>query len=428
MAVATTRGVIESTVERSTSVTTTDRLTEKAVATNWSRIDARLDSIEKAVALGSKSQVEILNRLHQRETEEPKQKDKSERSFLGFLKAIKNTRYPDPGVRKAASRTLYETYGVERESFKGSGVVKAAMGEESGTIGGYLVPQDFSYRLLETVGEVSIIYPRANVIPMLSAETYCPKVDAETVQTAGTSPFFGGVKFTWGSSQTPTETEPAFRQVMLKAWDLLGYCTVANPWLEDTNVRGEEYLLKLLGKAAAWYAELAFFQGTGAAQQMPLGILNGPGKSLVSRQTGSSVTIQDISKMAAKLLPYSWSNAIWATHPTCLEKIMQITQFYINVEANPEGGQAGSLLTRPLFITEKLPALGTTGDLVLFDPSLYVIGERQQVLIDVSEHTLFRNQQTVFRVWMRLDGKPQLSSTITLQDASTVVSAYVILN
>ena len=177
----------------------------------------------------------------------------SKRSFLGFLKAIKNTRYPNPEVRKAASRTLHDVYGVERQTVS-SQVVKTAMGEESGTIGGYLVPDDFSYRLMETVGEVSIIYPRANVVPMLSSTEFCPKVDVETAQSAGTSPFFGGVKFTWGSSQAPTETEPTFRQDILRAWDLLGYCTVANVWLDDTNVTGEEYLLKLLGKAAAWYA------------------------------------------------------------------------------------------------------------------------------------------------------------------------------
>ena len=168
---------------------------------------------------------------------------------------------------------------------------------------------------------------------------------------------------------------------------------------------------------------------------MPLGIINGPGAILTGgsatqngRKTTNLILASDIAAMAAHLLPYSWSNAIWATHPTSLFQIMQITQFYINVEANPEGGQAGSLLTRPVFITEKLPSVGKTGDLVLFDPSLYVIGERQQVLIDVSEHTLFRTQQTVFRVWLRMDGKPQLSTTVTLQDAATVVSPYVLLN
>jgi len=48
-------------------------------------------------------------------------------------------------------------------------------------------------------------------------------------------------------------------------------------------------------------------------------------------------------------------------------------------------------------ITEKVPALGTTGDVSLIDPSLYVIGDRMQLEIAASEHVDFLKNQMTWR-------------------------------
>ena len=67
-------------------------------------------------------------------------------------------------------------------------------------------------------------------------------------------------------------------------------------------------------------------------------------------------------------------------------------------------------------------------DLVLMDPRLYVIGDRQQVLVEKSsEGAGFVTNQTYIRIWMRGDGKPVVQTSIKLQDNSTVVSPYVAL-
>ncbi|MCI0409057.1 MAG: phage major capsid protein, partial [Acidobacteria bacterium] len=81
----------------------------------------------------------------------------------------------------------------------------------------------------------------------------------------------------------------------------------------------------------------------------------------------------------------------------------------------------------PLYFTEKLPQLGTRGDVMLVDWSRYVIGMRLDLQIDVSPHFLFRNNQLAWRVIARLDGKPWLNSFITDQ-AGWTVSPFVVLN
>src|SRR6202023_960961 len=78
-----------------------------------------------------------------------------------------------------------------------------------------------------------------------------------------------------------------------------------------------------------------------------------------------------------------------------------------------------TLLGLPVYITEKLPPLGTKGDLMLVDPALYVIGDRQEVEIAASQHVNFLKNQMTWRVVERIDGQPWLDKYVTLQDAST---------
>lgn len=333
------------------------------------------------------------------------------RSFPGFLQA----------VRKGDTATLEKVYHSQRE------VTKVAMTENAGSLGGYLVPLDYSTKLMEVIAENSFVWPRANVIPMLGAEMNLPNIDVETVQAAQVSPFFGSVNFTWGSSQVPTNiAEPRFRSLQLKAWDLLGLCLMSNQFLMDTGPSGEDALIKMFGKAAAWYAEAAFFQGTGAGNLMPLGIINAPGTISVTRGVPATIQDTDISGMASHLIPYSWENAIWACSPGALTQIVKIPHYFVNACGYHDHANVGTLLGRPLFVTDKLGPLGSdAGDLVLFDPWLYVIGLRMQVLVDVSPHPHFRSFQTDFRIWLRLDSKPQVSGPITLADGVTQVSPYV---
>lgn len=312
-----------------------------------------------------------------------------------------------------------------------SAVEKAAMTETSGALGGYLTPLEYTTALLRSFAEESFLYPRATVLPMTSAATACPRLNLESAQTAGITPFFGGLQFVWGQGAggtTINQSEPTFKQTSLTARDLIGQLVVSNQFMDDIGDAGEMALTDLLGRAAAWYAEYAFFRGLGAGNSQPAGIINSPAALAVTRSGGGALALVDVAKMAEKMLPSSWGHSIWACSPSCLQKIGQIVGFVPNMDVSTlEEGCAGSLFARPLFVTEKLPAVGTSGDIVFLDPTMYVIGARQDVAVEVSEHPLFTTQQTVIRVWLRLDGKPLLSGTTTLADASSTASAFVIL-
>jgi HK97 family phage major capsid protein len=137
--------------------------------------------------------------------------------------------------------------------------------------------------------------------------------------------------------------------------------------------------------------------------------------------------------MFSKLLPASWSKAVWAFSPTCVPQLLQLKDganraIFISVDQGITKYPVWSLLGRPAIVTEKLPALGTKGDLMLLDPSLYVVGDRMQVEVAASEHVNFLRNQMTWRVVERVDGQPWLEKAITLQDSTTQVSPFVALN
>ncbi len=320
---------------------------------------------------------------------------------------------------------------------------KAALGESSGTTGGYTVPPEFYDGLMQIVAENTFIRPRAFVMPMAGATLQIPYLDITTAQSAGVSPFFAGVQMYWtAEAQTRTETEPSFKQMELKAWELSGYSVSSNVLLQDSVFGLERFLMTLFGKAIAWFEEYAFLQGNGVGK--PQGILgagatiptgNNSGKT--GRQTANSVTFGDVAVMWSKLLPASWGSAVWACSPTVVPQLLQLEDganraIFLQIGSPDRGAVTAApnwaLLGRPVYPTEKLPALGTKGDLILIDPSLYVVGDRMSIEVAASEHVNFLKNQMTWRVVERVDGQPWMEKAITLQDASTQVSPFVVLN
>jgi HK97 family phage major capsid protein len=309
---------------------------------------------------------------------------------------------------------------------------KAALAEASGAAGGYTVPPEFYQQLLQIVSEETFIRPRAFVLPMGSATMLIPYLDVTTVQSAGVSPFFGGVQMYWtAEAQTRTETEPAFKQMELKAWELSGYSVSSNVLLQDSIAGLEKFLMTLFARAIAWYEEYAFLQGSGAGK--PQGMLGCSAAISVNRQGANQVQYADVATMWSKLLPASWNKAVWTFSPSVVPQLLQLKDganraIFISIDQGVTKTPNWSLLGRPAIPTEKVPALGTKGDLMLLDPSFYIVGDRMQVEIAASEHVNFLRNQMTWRIVERVDGQPWLDKPVTLQDGSSQVSPFVVLN
>ena len=309
---------------------------------------------------------------------------------------------------------------------------KAAMGEASGIAGGYTVPPDFYHQLLAIAAEESTFRQHAFVQPMASATLQFPFLDLTTVQSAGVSPFFGGVQAYWtAEAQTRTETEPQFKMMELKANELSGYSVSSNILLQDAAFGLEKFLMTLFGRAVAWFEEYAFLQGNGVGK--PLGIVNAPATIFITRATTGHFSFGVVAGMLAALLPASYTKARWYISPTVVQDLLQLKDganraMFLSIDQGVTKPPVWKLLNLPVTITEKLPALGVKGDVLLVDPSLYVIGDRMQLEIAASEHVNFLKNQTTWRFVQRVDGQPWMEKKITLQDGTTVVSPFVGIN
>jgi HK97 family phage major capsid protein len=355
--------------------------------------------------------------------------DKTEGVVEGLIKLMK-----EPGAAQVMRKHgLIDDQGM---------VVKAALAESvSGAVGGYTVPPQFAESLLTLPIEGSVIRPRAYKHPMTSLTATLPYLDVTTAQPAGVPFGLGGVVATWtAEAATRTESEPAFRQMELKAHELSFYSIASNNLLADNAVGLDSLLTQLFSTAIDWFTDFAYLQGNGVGK--PLGVLNAPATILFSRAVANRFTYADCCGMLSKLylMLRTGGALLWAIHPSVVPQLLTMTDpagrliFQpINQgaqEAAPggAGGQGfGNLLGYPVVFTEKLPVLGTQGDVALIDCSKYVLGDRMSLQIDVSPHVKFLQNSMVWRVVWRGDGQPWLSGAVTLADGAYTVSPFVVL-
>lgn len=318
-------------------------------------------------------------------------------------------------------------------------ITKASLAEGSGATGGYTVPVQFYADLMRIVAEESFAKQLCTTIPMTSRSILVPALDMSTTPAAGTSAFFGGIAASWQpEAASINESEPTFQSIELVARDLVFHTVASNQLLADNAVALDTLLTTLFKEAMAWFYDYYVLRGTGVNQ--PLGALNSAAAFAEARSGATSVSLDDLAQMMSHLLVSSWDKAIWVMHPSVLPKLIQLTNgatnapFLVWINPAPSGTDGPianklpmKLFGLPIYWTEKVPALGTKGDVMLIDLSKYLLGDRLALQIETSPHVKFLNNQMVWRIVARWDGQPWLKQTIKLADGSHQVSPFVVL-
>lgn len=337
--------------------------------------------------------------------------------FGKFLQAIKNAEKGtvDPRLSYFDS----EVPGGERKD----------LAEGAGSTGGYTVPSEFRPLVSQQAEEYSIVRPRAMVIPMTRRQIEVPALK-QSGTTAGQPHWFGGMLAFWeAEAATLTETEPAFRNITLTAHELTAVTHVSNNLLADSAVSLSALLTGPRGfpGVIAWKEDYAFLNGEGTGE--PLGVLNAAATIGVSRTTGGAVKYDDLVNMLAKFLPSG--RGVWVASVSVKAQLMLMNGPSGNPSylwGNADKGVPDQLLGMPIIFTEKVPALGTKGDISLCDFSHYYVGDRQVTTIESSSQARWLKNQTSWKVVHRVDGQPWLDTYFTLADGSTAISPFVTLN
>jgi HK97 family phage major capsid protein len=310
---------------------------------------------------------------------------------------------------------------------------KTALAEGSGTTGGYTVPPEYANDLLLVDPEDTALVGRTDDYVLTGRELRMPMLNMTGTLSAGQSNFFGGMVGQWtAEAATRVESEPSFKEIELVANEFSGYALASRNLLFDNKVALEQRLTRLFREMIAWYRDFAYIQGDGVGK--PRGILNAPATLTVARDTASHIKYADICTMLGKFLPQSWKSGMWLLTQSALTDMLQLAdtngQLVIQPYFSSTMGPAGvkpvmQMLGIPVKVTEKLPALGTAGDLMLVDPKQYFTATRSDVEIAASDQYRFINNQIAYRYIFRGDGQPWLDGPITLQDQSTKISPFV---
>ncbi len=303
-----------------------------------------------------------------------------------------------------------------------------AMTEGIGSEGGFLVPTEYAEQVHNVSLENEIVMPRATVMPMTVNEKKIPGFEIGD----HSSNLYGGFTASYSPEiGTLSQANPKTREISLSCKKLYGFLRFSNELFEDIPGSGEQ-IANICGKGLGWYRDKSFLKGTGAGQ--PLGILSSPCLIETSAEVGqaaNTIVYENLLNMLSHLWMGSFRNSVWICHPSTITELGTLTidvgtaGAHIPVMRESDGGF--QILTRPVIFTEKTVSLGNKGDIMLADFSQYVIGLRQEMRIDFSPHLYFSTDELAARLIERHDGEPLWDEALTLEDGSTTVSPFVVL-
>ena len=309
-----------------------------------------------------------------------------------------------------------------------AGELKKDFGDASGGVGGYTVPVQFIPELLELMQEDQIVRPRATIVEMTSDVVNVPAINP----TSQATNFYGGMQGYWlAEAAQVTSSAWTAKQVVLTCNTLAGLGLVSEQLIADSPLNIQSTIERLFTNVIAFMEDEAYLTGNGATK--PQGVLGSACQVAVTRTGATAFVFADAVKMYAAFLGRT-KNAVWVINQSVIPQVLEWV-------ANVGGGTSSPnivvidatqpfnyrILGAPVLISEKLPALGTEGDVMLCDFSKYLVGDRQVMAIDWSKEFKFDLIQQAVRGYIRVDGKPWMDTTYTPRKG-TALSPFVVLN
>lgn len=303
-----------------------------------------------------------------------------------------------------------------------------------GSDGGYLIQADFSEEIMRNAFETGQILSRCRkaTVSQNSDKLVLPYID-ETSRANGSRG--GGVQTYWANeADAATAKKPKIGKLEVPLHKVIGLAYMTKELMTDAPAMDTIYR-QTFEDEIKFVVEDAILNGNGVGQ--PLGILNHDALVSVAKETGQSantIVQENISKMWSRSRAVNRNNAVWLYNQ---EIEPQLDQLNVNIGTGgqlvymPSGGLTDAptprLKGRPMIATEYSAALGTVGDLTLADLMEYLVAEKGQIRVDVSEHVNFTSDEICMRFVFRVGGQPLTRKVLTPYKGANTLSPYVAL-
>ena len=247
----------------------------------------------------------------------------------------------------------------------------------------------------------------------------------------------GGVRvYTDKELALMTQSKTKFDKTRLEPKRLTGMYFASDEILANAPILQGE-MSSLFNEEFAFKGQDLVINGTGSGEA--LGVLNAACLVSVAKETGqaaSTILIENLINMKARVKLQNRSSLIWIANQDVEPQLYQLAlpvgtggsviPAYVP-SSNQTGGMAGTLMGIPIEFVEQAATLGTVGDLILSDWSLYYTANKGGIESASSIHLKFDYNQTAFRFVTWFDGQPRLKSAITPYKGSNTVSSVVAL-
>ena len=225
--------------------------------------------------------------------------------------------------------------------------------------GGYLVPEEYDRRLIQTLSEENIMRRLGNVITTSGAHK---------INIAATKPAAAWIE-EGGALQFSDAT---FAQILLDAHKLHVAIKVTEELLYDSAFNLESYIIEQFGKALANAEEDAFLNGTGVGQ--PLGLFAEVGGGHVAGTLSAALKADDVMGLIYDLKRPYRKNASFIMND---KTVAQIRKFKDNNGAyiwqpSYQAGEPDRILGYSVHTSEYVPE----NAIAFGDYSYYNIGDR----------------------------------------------------
>ena len=276
------------------------------------------------------------------------------------------------------------------------------------------------------------------------------------------SAVFGGVTISFTGEATPRVTSDGkTRQNRFKIFDATAFTAYSRDYVADAFIPMDSEITRQIGEAMGWVKDWTMIRGNGIG--LPQGYFNANsaitgGPNSGARSNANKIASDDLIYMMSRMATMCWPRMYWIANVTTMTQLGILRDLNGNAVYQPnamiaqdmmlsimkgssvaEGDMVSSpmgvLLGRPIYFSEKVPILGTVGDISLVCP--YQYGTRRPgsaFEMGVSEHFFFSTDLLAYRFKERYTGRSLWPTTYTQADnvatpsSGTQVTNFFLLN
>jgi HK97 family phage major capsid protein len=299
--------------------------------------------------------------------------------------------------------------------------------EASGQDGGFLVPPQFSQQIFKlSLGEDSLL-PMTDNVEISGNSMAFPKDETTPWGT-------NGIRAYWqGEAASAVASKPVLGLATLRLKKLMALVPTTDELLDDANAL-TTYLPEKVALSIRWKTNESILFGAGNG--VPVGALSSGATVTVTKESGQATQTlvpQNLAKMIARLPSGSFANAVWIVNNDVLPALFTLTlgNYPIYIPTGlPVGGLQvspyGTLLGRPVFVSQHANTFSAQGDILLVDLKYYqTITKAGGMQTATSMHLYFDADLTAFRTTFRMDGQSKLNSPITPAKGSATMSPFI---